>query len=121
MSQSALSSVQDAGSVPRAGHTRVNAQALTATARAVAANVFGVEVGLVRAFLRDDAGYLALTVHLPLPLSGTAGTAGSTVLDRVRDRRAEIGEQFSGLTGSLVSRVDVRVTGIVGSAAERSR
>lgn len=108
-----------AGPVPRGGHTRVSAQALSGTARAVAANVFGVDPRLVRAFLRDDAGYLALTVHLPLPLAAAVGTPASTVLDRVRNRRAEIGEQFSDLTGSLVSRVDVRVTGIAHPAAER--
>jgi hypothetical protein len=121
MSQSATSQVQDAGTAPRAGHTRVSAQALTVIARAVAANVFGVDAGLVRAFLRDDAGYLALTVHLPLPMEGTAESSESTVLDRVRSRRGMIGEQFSELTGSLVSRVDVRITGIVESAAERRR
>lgn len=118
MSQGIPSPAQVARPVPRAGHTRVSAQALTGTARAVAANVFGVDPALVRAFLRDDAGYLALTIHLPLPLEGAAG---STVLDRVRNRRGEIGEQFSELTGSLVSRVDVRVTGIVDSVAGRRR
>lgn len=121
MSQGVPPAVQQAASVPRAGHTRVSAQALTSTARAVAASVFGVRPGLVRAFLRDDAGYLALTVHLPLPLAGPTVSPGSTVLDRVRSRRGEIGKQFSELTGSLVSRVDVRVTGIVDAAAERRR
>ncbi|MFL4474351.1 hypothetical protein ACIPVK_10160 [Paeniglutamicibacter sp. MACA_103] len=121
MSQSVPTPLREAASAPRAGHTRVSAQALTATARAVAANVFGVDPGLVRAFLRDDAGYLALTVHLPLPLAGPAASAGPTVLDRVRSQRGEIGKQFSELTGSLVSRVDVRVTGIVDSAADRRR
>lgn len=118
MSQGIPAPAREAASVPRAGHTRVSAQALTGTARAVAAHVLGVDPGLVRAFLRDDAGYLALTVHLPLPL---AGPAGSTILGSVRERRGEIGARFSELTGSLVSRVDVRVTGIVDSVAERRR
>ncbi|MET0977900.1 MAG: hypothetical protein ABWX63_03700 [Paeniglutamicibacter terrestris] len=108
-------------SVPRAGYTRVSAQALTGTARAVAAEIFGVDPVLVRAFLRDDAGYLALTIHTPLPIGETSGEAGLPVLDRVRAWRGTIGEQFSNLTGSLVSQVDVRVTGIIAPDTDRRR
>lgn len=117
MSEEVLDSRRDSGIPPRAGYTRVSAQALTGTARAVAAGIFGVDPRLVRAFLRDDSGYLALTIHLPLPLTDPS----ATVLDRVRAWRGSIGEQFSALTGSLVSRVDVRVTGIVDPAVERRR
>ncbi|WP_411731920.1 hypothetical protein [Paeniglutamicibacter sp.] len=121
MSEEVLDSRRDSGIPPRAGYTRVSAQALTGTARAVAAGIFGVDPGLVRAFLRDDSGYLALTIHLPLPLTDLAGGPEATVLDRVRAWRGSIGEQFSALTGSLVSRVDVRVTGIVDPAVGRRR
>ena len=70
-----------------------------------------------RAFLRDDAGYLALFIQLPVPLTDAYGMVRGTVLDRVLEKRAGIGDQFTALTGSLVSRVDVRVTGTVAPAA----
>lgn len=106
---------------PCAGYTRVSAQALTGTARAAAAQAFAVDPSLVRAFLRDDSGYLALDIHLPVSLSAADGAFRGTVLDQVRQKRAQIGEHFTALTGSLVSRVDVRVTGIVDPATGRRR
>lgn len=121
MSQPPLATLRDPGVPGRAGYTRVSAQALAGTARAVAAEIFGVAPSLVRAFLRDDAGYLALFIQLPVPLTDAGGMARGTVLERVCEKRAGIGEQFTALTGSLVSRVDVRVTGIIGPAAEARR
>lgn len=91
------------------GYTRVSAQALNSTARAVAGELFTVDPYLVRVFLRDDAGYLVLGINLPLPVAGAAGS----VLDRIRTQRPLLGERFTALTGALVSRVDIRVTGVV--------
>lgn len=121
MSQMLAPTVREPGDPPRAGYTRVSAQALTNTARAVAAEAFGVAPRLVRAFLRDDAGYLALSIQVPLPLADSLSGSQQTVLELVADRRAKIGARFSMLTGSLVSRVDVRITGVVDPAAGRKR
>ena len=57
----------------RPGYTRVSAQALSSTARAVAGDLFGVDPYLVRVFLRDDAGFLALGINFPLPVVAVAG------------------------------------------------
>lgn len=123
MSQTLASTVRDPAEPPRAGYTRVNTQALANTARAVAAEAFGVAPGLVRAFLRDDSGYLALSIQVPapLPLANPLSASRQTVLELVGDRRAWIGARFSVLTGSLVSRVDVRITGVVDPAVGRKR
>ena len=87
----------------------------------MAAQAFGVDPDLVRAFLRDDSGYLALGHPAAGAARRCAAPSGGTVLDRVRAEAGRIGEQFTALTGSLVSRVDVRVTGIVDPARERRR
>lgn len=121
MSQMLLPAAREPGDPPRAGYTRVSAHALTNTARAVAAEAFGVSPSIVRAFLRDDSGYLALSIQLPLPLTGSVSGTPQTVLDLVGDRRAKIGTHFSELTGSLVSRVDMRITGVVDRAAGMRR
>lgn len=91
------------------GYTRLSAQALNNTARAIAGDLFDVDPYLVRVFLRDDSGFLVLGIHLPLPIIAGAGS----ILDRSRTQRALMGERFTALTGALVSRVDIRITGVV--------
>lgn len=98
---------------PCPGHTRVNAQALNSTAQAIAGELFGVDPYAVRVFLRDDAGFLALGINLPLPVAVRADTQNGSFLDRARSQRTLLGQRFTALTGALVSRVDVRVTGVV--------
>lgn len=109
---------QDAG--PRPGYTRVSAQALSSTARAVAGDLFGVDPYQVRVFLRDDAGFLALGINLPLPITGAAGLPSGSLLDRARVQRILLGEEFTKLTGAMVSRVDVRITGVVAAHPKES-
>lgn len=109
------------GSGPRAlaGHTRVSTQALNSSARIIAAEVFEVRPGDIRVSLNDEYGALALGVSLPLPISplihGRAAHTdpASSVLARAREARTDVRDRFIELTGSHVSRVDVRVTGVV--------
>ena len=105
---------------PWPGHTRVSAQALNSTARAVAGDLFGVDPYVVRVFMRDDAGYLALAINLPLPLAGSVPRGGGSLLDAVRSQRMVLGERFTALTGAVVSRVDVRITGVVAGDARET-
>jgi hypothetical protein len=105
------------------GHTRISTQALASAARLITAQAYGVDVSGVRVMLNDELGSLALGLNLALPADaldpdgpaagdGWHGDADS-VWARARDVRAEVRDQFTDLTGSHVSRVDIRVTGIV--------
>jgi hypothetical protein len=99
----------------RGGHTRISTQALSSAARAVAADVFSVPPGQVRVGLNDEFGSLALGLSLPLPIGphGIDAAGRPTVWERARQARAAIRDRFVELTGTHVSRVDVRVTGIL--------
>lgn len=98
------------------GYTRISAQSLNSTARGIAGDLFAVDPYLVRVFLRDDAGFLVLGINLPLPITGAPGS----MLDRIRAQRPLLGERFTALTGALVSRVDIRVTGVVVGRAKET-
>ncbi|NKX51611.1 hypothetical protein HER39_13755 [Arthrobacter deserti] len=104
-----------------AGHTRVSTQALPTTAQGVAAEVLGIPPELVRATWRDDSGSLALSLSLPLGIPSldrvladpelVAGFGG-TVRDRAQAAKGLILERIARLSGSVLSRVDIRVTGV---------
>jgi len=102
-----------------AGHTRVSTQALTSAARIIAAEVFEVLPSEIRVVLNDEYGALALGLNLPLPISPlvhgrqAAVDPDGSVLARARDARTAVRERFVEVTGSHVSRIDVRVTGVV--------
>lgn len=99
-----------------AGHTRIRTQALNTIARVVAAEVFNVPVNRIKVELRDEFGSLAFTLSLPLPMrklgQGTVPMRAS-LWETARDSRADVRDRFTSLTGSQVSRVDVRVTGVL--------
>ena len=120
MSARAEETTSRQGEEPRPGYTRVSAQALSSTARAVAGDLFEVDPYLVRVFLRDDAGFLALGINLPLPITGVVGPPAGSLLDRARAQRTMLGEEFTKLTGAMVSRVDVRITGVVAAHPRES-
>ena len=103
-----------------AGHNRITTQALTSTARAVAAEVLDVEPGQVKASFSDDRGLLALLLALPLPVPplsrvleepGIVGSYGGPLRDRAEAARAPVLERIQLLTGARLSRVDIRVIG----------
>ncbi|MGO2004812.1 hypothetical protein ACTXOR_00240 [Arthrobacter rhombi] len=102
-----------------AGHTRISTQALTSSARIIASEVFDVQPGSIKVSLNDEFGALALRLSLPLPIAPLAydrpekPDASESVMARARDARSILRDRFVELTGSHVSRVDVRVTGVV--------
>ncbi|MBF4994725.1 hypothetical protein ITX31_11465 [Arthrobacter gandavensis] len=106
---------------PLAGHNRISTQALTSTAQAVAAEHFGVAASAVRVTWSDDQGLLALSLALPVtmpPLGavatdpGLVARTGGSVWDRARAAKPVLLERITYLTGSILSLVDIRVTGI---------
>jgi hypothetical protein len=104
-----------------AGHTRVSTQALTSTAQGAAAEVLGISPALIRATWRDDAGALALSLALPLGIPSLNRVLrdpqlvdgfGGSVWDRAHAAKGAILDRISRISGSQLSRVDIRVTGI---------
>ena len=103
-----------------AGHNRITTQALSSTARAVAADLLGVPPVQVRAAFSDDRGLLALLLSLPLPVPPLARvvrepdvvrTFGGPLWARADAARSPILERFEELTGARLSRVDIRIIG----------
>ncbi|MDK1360483.1 hypothetical protein QNO00_09400 [Arthrobacter sp. zg-Y1219] len=104
-----------------AGHNRISTQALTSTAKAAAAEFFGVPPAAIRVTWSDDQGMLALSLSLPVSLPalnriaadpGLVDRAGGSVWDRAHAAKPLLKDKVTALTGSLVSRVDIRVTGV---------
>ncbi|MBM7847363.1 hypothetical protein [Arthrobacter roseus] len=104
------------------GHNRISTQALTSTAKAVAANTFDIPPRSIRADWTDDAGLLALSLALPVAIPaldrvnrdpGVVDGFGGSVWDRAGIAKSLILERVIQLTGSRLSRVDIRFTGIV--------
>ena len=103
-----------------AGHNRVSTQALTSLARAAAAAELGVEPADVRAEWADDAGLLALSLVTPVavpPLASVSSAAdlapwGGSVWERAARAKGRILESVASLSGALISRVDLRVSGV---------
>ncbi|WP_102157872.1 hypothetical protein [Zhihengliuella halotolerans] len=95
------------------GHTRVTTQALASAARVIAAELFAVPAARIHVDLDDDYGDLSIALSLPLPLTPPASTPGMSVWDRAVTVRDAVRQRFVHVTGSQVSRVDVRVTGVV--------
>ncbi|WP_323960028.1 hypothetical protein GC088_00820 [Arthrobacter sp. JZ12] len=113
-----------------AGHNRISTQALTSTACAVAADVLHVPVREIRASWFDDGGLLALSLALPVSIPSLHRVAadpaavanfGGTVSERVHRAKGAILERVMQLSGSRLSRVDIRVTGARVSETGRAR
>lgn len=103
-----------------AGHNRISTQALTSTARAVAAEVLDVPAREIRASWFDDAGLLALQLALPIGIPSlhrviadprTVETFGGSVDERVHRAKGAILQRVTELSGSRLSRVNIRITG----------
>jgi hypothetical protein len=103
------------------GHTRISTQALNCVARAAAAEAFDVAPSSVRVSWADDAGSLALSVASPISVPSLGAVrqrpervarTGGTVADRATAAKLGILAQVEHLTGSQLSRVDIRISGI---------
>ncbi len=103
------------------GHNRISTQALTSVARAAAANVLGVSADQIRASWRDEEGLLALSLVLPVAIPSLnrivrdpslLDNLGGSIWERALAARGAILEEVTSLTGSQLSRVDIRITGV---------
>ncbi|MCY1693008.1 hypothetical protein [Curtobacterium sp. SL109] len=110
------------GAVPAApGRTRIAPRALNRVVSAVTADALNVPAGKISTDLTDDAGHLSLLVSTPIGVPSlirimdepTALTqSGGSVLDRARLAQEQIRTRVQQLTGSTVTRVIVKVTGV---------
>jgi len=112
-----------AGTVPAAvlaGHTRISTQALTSVAQAAAAEALGVAPQEIRAEWSDDDGLLALSLAGPISVPSLTAVLrdparvevfGGSVWDRAVAAKAEILLRVTELSGALLSRVDIRISG----------
>lgn len=122
MSENAQRPAEAAGAAGLAGHNRVSTQALTSVAKVAAAEVLAVPPAQVRVSFSDDAGALALSISAPMgapPLHEVlrnpdrVARSGGSVLARATAAKACILAQVEYLTGSQVSRVDVRISALL--------
>ncbi|MDP5226426.1 MULTISPECIES: hypothetical protein [Arthrobacter] len=113
-----------------AGHNRFSNQALTSLAKAACAEVLEVPAQEVRVEWRDDDGLLALSLVTPLGLPGLSevvrdpevlAAAGGSIWDRAVDAKADIRARVMQLSGSELSRVDIRISGVLQRTAARVR
>jgi uncharacterized alkaline shock family protein YloU len=111
-----------------AGHNRISTQALTSVAQAAAAQSFGVPAAQVRVSWADDAGALALTLATPISAPSLETVRadpsrldafGGGVLQRSIAAKAHILGIVERITGSRLSSVDIRITGILASKGGR--
>ncbi len=105
-----------------AGHNRINTQALTSVAKVAAAEVLAVAPGQVRISWSDEAGALALHVSSAMGAPSLSqvrqnparvAQTGGSILARATAAKALILDQVERLTGSTLSSVDVRISGIL--------
>lgn len=111
-----------------AGHNRISTQALTSVAKAAAGQVLAVAPAQVRVSWSDDAGSLALSVASAMGAPSLqevrhnrarVAQSGGSVLDRATAAKLQILSEVERLTGSQLSRVDVRISGLLASAEGR--
>ncbi|BCW81294.1 MULTISPECIES: hypothetical protein [unclassified Arthrobacter] len=112
------------------GHNRISTQALTSLAKAAAAQALGVDAQDVRADWTDDDGLLALSLVTPISIpplqsvvldAARVGIAGGSIWDRTVKAKESILARVSELSGSQLSRVDIRVSGAKISTGGRVR
>ncbi|MCT9870448.1 hypothetical protein [Paenarthrobacter aurescens] len=103
-----------------AGHNRISTQALTSLARAAAAEALGVAPGDIRADWADDDGLLALSIVAPISIPALNEVLrnpqrvqgfGGSIWDRAVAAKASVLETLTRLSGSQLSRVDIRISG----------
>ncbi|WP_425864979.1 hypothetical protein [Arthrobacter sp. TWP1-1] len=105
-----------------AGHNRISTQALTSVAKVAAADVLAVAPAQVRVTWHDDAGALALSISSAMGAPsltdirrnpGLAAQNGGSILARATAAKVRILDQVEFLSGSQLSRVDIRISGLI--------
>nr|WP_210768473.1 hypothetical protein [Arthrobacter sp. E3] len=95
---------------------------MTSVAKVAAAEVLSVPSTQVRVSWSDDAGALALSVSSPMGApslsevcrnSDRIAQSGGSILNRATAAKASILARVEWLTGSQLSRVDVRISGLL--------
>lgn len=103
-----------------AGHNRISTQALTSLAQAAAAEALGVAPSDIRADWSDDDGLLALSIVAPISVPALSEVLrqpqrvqgfGGSIWDRAVAAKAMVLESVTQLSGSQLSRVDIRISG----------
>lgn len=104
-----------------AGHNRISTQALTTVTQAAAAELFGVQPSDVRVSFSDEAGRLAISLATPVAVPGLASlltgkgkvpALGGSIWNRTIAAKKSVLDKVGYLTGSHISRVDIRVTSV---------
>lgn len=104
------------------GHTRISTAALTSVAQLAAAEAFDVDPALVRVTWSDDAGDLALSLTSPMTAPslqkvvldpGKFSASGNSVIERTVAAKSTILTAVEYLAGSKLSRVDIRISGLL--------
>jgi uncharacterized alkaline shock family protein YloU len=112
------------------GRTRITSRALDRVVSAVTADELGVGVTQVSVDLSDDGGALTLTVRAPINVvslersmadAGAIARAGGSVIDRAARAQENIRSRIQALTGSEISRVQLRLTNAVIKQERRVR
>lgn len=104
-----------------AGHNRINTQALTSVAKVAAAQVLAVSPAQVRVGWHDEDGLLALSISSVISAPSLISISRDParylpeggILARATAAKASIQAQVEHLSGSRLSRVDIRVSGIL--------
>jgi len=112
------------------GRTRITPRALDRVVSQVTAEELSVRARSVGVHLDDDGGALVLTVKAPMradPLSrvvedpSAVARGGGSMIDRAASARSNIRSRVRSLTGSDISRVLLRLTGVEVAATRRVR
>lgn len=105
----------------RRGRTRITSRALTRIVAAVTADTLQVNADHVTVDITDDKGKLSLSVRTPIKIVALSRIThdlsvltrtGGTVLERATAAQGHIRTRVGDLTGSRISRVFVRLTGV---------
>lgn len=111
-----------------AGHTRISTQALSSVAKIATAQILRATPAQVRVQWSDDSGALALSISSAMGAPSLHDVrlnpaqvpqSGGTVVARATAAKALILGEVERLTGSQLSRVDVRISGLVPSSTGR--
>ncbi|MBF4460183.1 MULTISPECIES: hypothetical protein [unclassified Pseudoclavibacter] len=118
------------GGAAQRGTTRLTAKALNRLVSAVAGDALGVDAGSVSVDLDDHNGKLALRLSTPIRVPSLArireqpssiSRSGGPLLERVETAKTTIRDRVQTLSGSSISAVTIRLTGLEIKPEERVR